>query len=118
MTFDYVQLAMVSVGIVVLSVFGFYAVRLLSSFKRGMLAEGWKRVTIGATFLVVAQFPILGSGIESSSLTSPLSLIGTLLRFIGIVFLILGFKAQHEIWRVDNKEDLSPVVESHKRLER
>jgi len=105
------QLSMEILGVVVLSIFGFYAVRLLSSFKRGMLEKGWKNVTQGAIILVLAQIPFLLAGITPSTLSSILIGAGDLLRLIGIIFLIVGFRAQYQIWRVDNK-DLSPMIET------
>jgi hypothetical protein len=38
--------------------------------------------------------------------------IGAVLRFIGIILLILGFRAQYKVWRPDSKE-LSPAIESN-----
>jgi hypothetical protein len=97
-------------GIVVLSIFGFYAVRLLATFKQGMLEKGWRNVTSGALMLAIAQIPFLVSRIGNAALGSLLNETGNILRFIGIVFLILGFRAQYQVWRVDNK-DLSSAIQ-------
>jgi len=93
-------------GLVALSIFGFYDIRLLASFKSGMLEEGWKKVTFGAIILAVAQIPFVASSFIPSQISSLLGDVGMLLRFIGILFLILGFRAQYKIWRLD-KEDAS-----------
>ena len=103
MVLDYLQPAMQIIGVVLLSIFGYYAVRLLSSFKRGILEGGWRLVTAGAIVLVIAQFPLLLAGQATSKLMFDLVELVYVLRFIGIVFLTLGFRAQYQIWRVDKK---------------
>ena len=94
-----------------LSIFGFYTVQLLATFRKGILEKGWKKVTEGAVILVLAQIPFLAAGIASPAFGSLLLDIGAIFRFIGIVFLILGFRAQHNVWRLDNK-DSSRDIES------
>jgi protein-S-isoprenylcysteine O-methyltransferase Ste14 len=103
-------------GVAVLSAFGFYAAKLLGSFKTGMLERGWKQVTIGAIVLVLAQFFFIGSGISSSSIVSLLLGVGTLMRLIGLVFLTLGLRTHYQIWRLDNK-DLTTATASSEPLE-
>jgi len=98
-------------GVVVLSIFGFYAIKLLSSFRQGMLENGWKKVTQGAIILALAQIPFLATEFGPTMDASLLNDIGDLLRFIGIVLLILGFRAQYQVWRIDNK-DLSSKIQS------
>ncbi|MGH2638590.1 MAG: hypothetical protein ACRDF4_04825 [Rhabdochlamydiaceae bacterium] len=110
MTFDYILLAAEITGLVILSGFGFYAARLLASFRTGMLQKGWKQVTVGAVFLVSAQFSFLASGIGYSGLVSLLGDVGTLMRFIGVVFLTIGLRAHYQVWRLDNKELVTPTV--------
>ena len=114
MNIDYNQLTIEIIGIVVLSIFGFYAIRLLSTFRNGMLEKGWKYVTEGAIILGLGQIPYLLSWIGSASLFSLLNDVGMLMRFVGMIFLILGFRAQYQVWRLDNK-DLSPPIKSGNR---
>jgi hypothetical protein len=117
LVFDSIQLAIEILGVGVLSIFGFYAIRLLASFKRGRLEEGWRKVTIGAIVLVIAQFPFLAAGVASSAISAILTDVGGIFRLIGLLFLIFGFRAQYEIWRPDNKKP-SREVESNRPLER
>lgn len=112
MAFDYIQLAEVITGAVVLSAFGYYALKLLGSFRTGTLEKGWKQITVGAIVLVIAQFFFLGSGIDSSSVASLLIVGGTLMRFIGIVFLTLGLRTHYQIWRLDNKDLINATASS------
>ncbi len=117
MTPDYLQLAILIVGVWVLSVFGFYAVRLLASFKKGMLEKGWKLVTYGAIVLVLAQIPFLIGAFSPAARSSLLSDMGDLFRLLGMLFLIFGFREQYQVWRVDEKE-VSPNPESNKEIRR
>lgn len=100
---------------VLLVVFGYYAMRLLQSFKSGILENGWKRVTLGAIFLALGQFPRLAALVSSTSLASYFEYPELLLRLLGILFLILGFRAQYQVWRMDNK-DLS-ITERNNAIE-
>lgn len=101
--YDYVQPAFEVVGIVVLCSFGYYAIKLLSSFKAGMLEKGWKQVTVGAAVLAVAQIVYIAGGFGSSTFSTILEDAGQLMRFTAVVFVTLGLRTQYQIWRVDNK---------------
>jgi hypothetical protein len=104
MEINYLQLGMEIAGVVTLSIFGFYAVKLLGSFRKGMLERGWRLVTLAAIILVLAQIPFLVAAISSSSLAALLTDIGNVARFVGIVCLTIGFRAQYQIWRIDKKQ--------------
>lgn len=92
-------------GAFVLSIFVYYAVRLLSSFRKGMLEKGWKLVALGASILALAQVPYIFSSLFNilslGRLSTVASLAGSLIRFAGVIVLILGFREQYQIWRVD-----------------
>ena len=100
---DFFQLGTAISGVVILSVFGYYAIKLLASFKKGVLESGWKQVTFGTIFLVLAQFLMVGAGFCSSNMESVFSVSVLAVRFVGIVLLILGFRAHYQVWRLDNK---------------
>jgi len=93
------------VGAFVLSIFVYYAVRLLSSFSRGMLEKGWKLVALGACVLALAQIPYIFSSLfsilSSGNMVPFATLTGNLIRFVGVIVLIFGFREQYQIWRVD-----------------
>jgi hypothetical protein len=114
---DLFALTFAITGSVILSVFGFYSIRLLTSLRKGMLEKGWKRVAIGAIFLLLGQFPYLIAEFGPTSYITNLGYLELLLRLIGIVLITLGFKAQYEVWRLDNKDltptpvNLSPAIE-------
>lgn len=104
-------------GVVVLSIFGYYAVGMLASFRRGMLERGWRMVTVGAIILALAQIPFLVASFSSSPFASLLMYSGNISRFIGIIFLIVGFRDQYRIWRPDRKNNFSNY-ESNATIER
>jgi predicted phage tail protein len=104
-------------GIVVLSIFGYYAIKLLSSFRKGMLERGWKLTVYGAVFLGVAQIPFIASALSAGNFSIFIGYVGSALRFLGIVFLILGFRAQYQIWKADKRAP-TQSWESHGSIER
>ena len=107
---SYLQPAMYIVGAATLFIFGYYAVRLVGSFRSGILAKGWKYVTFGATLLALAQIPFFALSIYSAQ--SFLGTLGMGMRFVAIIFLTLGLRAHYEVWRLDNKHLAPPRVES------
>ncbi|MDG6997357.1 MAG: hypothetical protein JRN52_15680 [Nitrososphaerota archaeon] len=110
------QQATYVVGMAIVVAFGFYAMKLLASFREGMLEKGWKQVAVGAILLILSQFLFLVSGIGFSNVESVFNTFGTLTRFFGMVFIILGMRAHYQVWRLDNKE-LEVTTESGKPLE-
>lgn len=97
---DYAQFAIVVGGLVVISVFGFYALKILANFKSGMLEKGWKQVAIGAIFLILAQLLMIVSQASIAGLTYPLFIIGSALRLLGMIFMIIGLREHYLVWRV------------------
>lgn len=107
MALDYIQIITGVVGLVTLLVFGYYAVRILASFRTGILQRGWVQVTVGAIFLVSAQFTILASGEGSASLVAAPNDIGLLMRFAGLIFLTLGLRAHYKVWHLQKEKTAS-----------
>jgi hypothetical protein len=113
---DVPQQVIDALGAVVTFAFGFYAIRLLTSFRMGMLEKGWKHVAYGGISLIVAQFVLLASEFGSPTLEVTLGDIGTLARFTGMVFISLGLRAHYQVWRLDNK-DVAPTPQSRHSIE-
>ena len=100
---NYMQVFAIA-GLIALSVFGFFALRLLSSFRTGILAKSWRHISVGAIFLILAQLPLIAASLGPSGEESSLLIItGTMMRFLGIVFLTLGLRAQCKVWWSENK---------------
>jgi hypothetical protein len=98
------------VGLIVLSIFGMYCLRLVSTFRNGLFSKCWKQVTAGAIFLIAAQFPLIGSQIGSSNLKTPLVDAAALMRLAGVILIIIGLRAQTRIWRVEDIRDTQKEI--------
>jgi hypothetical protein len=100
---NYMQVFAIA-GLISLSAFGFFALRLLSSFRTGILAKSWRHISVGAIFLILAQLPLIAASLGSSGEESSLLIItGTLMRFLGVVFLTIGLRSQCKVWWSENK---------------
>jgi hypothetical protein len=79
---------------------GFYSIRILNSFKGGVLSKGWKYVCIAVPFLIFGQFST-GLG-DSSSIAMMqveiLKTIGVSLSAIGGLMIVIGFRTQYNAW--------------------
>lgn len=116
MNVEFIQQIFEISGLLVLSALGLYAVKLVSSFRTGLLARSWKHVTTGALFLIFAQLPLLGSGVISSNYSTIMIMVGTVMRFVGVVYLVLGLRAQYGVWRLDKKNMISDEARSESTL--
>lgn len=116
MILNYIQIGGI-LGIAALSALGFYAIRLLASFKTGLLAKSWRQVAIGAFLLILAQIPFFLSGFgELSDAMVYLTAGAMVMRLAGVIFFILGLRAQSKVWRLESKtqreeENSAPLVE-------
>jgi hypothetical protein len=109
MVINYITLGMQLVGVVSVLILVFYASKLLRTFRHGILEKGWRLLTFGTIALALAQVPLLLSGIVPGSIGALLNYGAFAIRFLGVALLIFGLRAQHDVWRCDNK-DLSPVI--------
>ena len=103
-------------GVGVVLAFGFYAVKILGSFRAGMLEKGWKEVAYGGISLIVAQLFLLSGDVFSNGMNVVLNDAGTLTRFLGMILIILGMRTHYHVWRLDNK-NLAPATETRSPLE-
>jgi arginine exporter protein ArgO len=89
-------------GLLILSALGFYALQLLASFRTGILAKSWRYISVGALFLILAQIPLIseGTGLFQAYVSS-LAILVMAMRFIGIVFLIIGLRVQSKVWQTE-----------------
>ncbi len=94
---NYTQAAQI-LGLAALSVFGFYALKLVASFRTGILAKSWRQITIGAIFLISAQLPLLIAAIGLFGADYSLLIeLGTIMRFLGVIFLAIGLRTQCQL---------------------
>ena len=71
--------------IVVWILMGYYSVRILRSFKGGLLSNGWKYICIAVPFLIFGQLATSMSGSDSISVTleQTFKVLGASLSLIG-----------------------------------
>ncbi len=86
--------------IVVWILMGYYSVRILRSFKGGLLSNGWKYICIAVPFLIFGQLATSMSGSDSISVTleQTFKVLGASLSLIGGIMIVIGFRSQYRIW--------------------
>src|ERR1700730_14585320 len=80
---------------------GVNAIRLLRSFRNGILAKGWKFISIAAFFLIygiVALDLSISSWLPSGIFTGFLGFSGATCQAIGGLAFAYGCKAQYDAW--------------------
>jgi hypothetical protein len=93
----------VTIGVFV--AMGFYAVKNLRGFKGGLLSKGWRYISIAVFFFIAGQF-FLDSGAAQAingiqSFAQYSITLGSLMETIGGFLLVLGFRAQNNVWKQD-----------------
>ncbi len=90
---------------------GFYAVKNLRGHKGGLLSKGWKYISVAVLFFIVGQlFLDSGAGQAISGLQTIAQYnvtFGSVMETLGGLLLVLGFRAQNNIW---NKEKIAARV--------
>ena len=83
----------------------FYAMKILTSFKKGILEHGWKLLSQGIIILVAGELVLDLS--NSFPLGGYLFQLGLGIDAIGVCFAVLGFKSHYDIWSMkeDRKSD-------------
>jgi hypothetical protein len=86
-------------GLIALSVFAFYAIKLLNSFRNGVIAKSWRQVAVGTFFLIMAQFPVFIASSGAGEVQEVvLNSLAAAMRLLGVIFLIVGLRAQARLW--------------------
>ena len=105
---DIIQLIIMIVGgstlvfgtIAIWILMGYYSIRILKSFKGGLLGKGWRFISIAVPFLVFGQLATSMGGSSSASLLQDqiLKVIGASLSAIGGLMIVIGFRSQFKLW--------------------
>jgi len=88
----------------------YYAMRILTSFKKGMLERGWKLLSEGIIILVGGELIITLSNYQSAG--GYLFQLGIGVDALGVCFAILGFKSHSDIWKVGKEHKEPEPVEA------
>jgi len=89
----------------------YYALKILTSFKKGMLERGWKILSIGIIFLVAGGWIMTLSNYIFAG--GYLYQLGLGIDGVGFCLAVLGFKSHYDIWsmgrevsaKLDQKEE-------------
>jgi hypothetical protein len=87
---------------------GYYSIRLMRSFRGGILSNGWKYICIAVPFLVFGQ---LTTGLGGSGANSILMVFGASLSAIGGLMIVIGFRAQYGAWNPKGMKSTSTQID-------
>jgi len=79
---------------------GYYSIRILRSFKGGLLGNGWKYICIAVPFLIFGQLITSMGGSSSIAITQGqiLRVLGASLSAVGGLMIVIGFRSQFRAW--------------------
>lgn len=106
---DYIGVTLDLIGFFLILGIGFYAVRLVGSFKRGSLERGWRYITIAALFLVIAQISYLFMAVVPEYSTLAINA-GIVFDILGSLFLLIGLRAHFNVWHVNETTETSSAT--------
>ena len=93
---------------------GYYSVRILRSFRGGVLSKGWKYVSIAVPFLIFGQIATsYGSNNAFTTVDQEiLRVLGASLAALGGLMIVLGFRAQYNAWNPKEmkKREATPEI--------
>jgi hypothetical protein len=86
--------------IAIWALMGFYSVRILRSFRGGVLSKGWKYICIAVPFLIFGQVSTGIGGSDSLAIMeqAAFKVLGTSLSAIGGLMIVIGFRIQYKAW--------------------
>jgi len=92
---------------------GYYSIRILRSFKGGLLSNGWKYICIAVPFLIFGQLATSMSGSTSISLNleQSLKVLGASFSLLGGIMIVVGFRAQYSLWNPKGMKHASTSAE-------
>jgi uncharacterized membrane protein len=116
-----VSLVFSAVTIGVFIAMGFYAIRNLRAFRGGLLSKGWRDISIAVFFFIAGQL-LLDSGAGQAvqgmqSLAMYNIFLGSVAETVGGLLLVLGFRTQSNIWRIEKGSAVaSPSLSSSRNI--
>lgn len=94
--------------IIIWILMGYYSVRILRSFRGGVLSKGWKYICVAVPFLILGQ---LSTGLSISSVAVSqqeiLRTLGASLSAIGGLMIVIGFRIEYRAWNPRGLKDSS-----------
>jgi uncharacterized membrane protein HdeD (DUF308 family) len=95
---SFVTLALESIMSFLLIALLYYALKILTPFRKGMLEQGWKLLSQGIIILVVGELVITLSNYETMG--GYLFQLGIGIDMVGVGFAVFGFKSHNDIWKM------------------
>ncbi len=84
---------------------GFYAIKNLRGHKGGLLSKGWQYISVAVLFFIAGQLFLdsgAGQAIHGMSIIAQYNIaLGSLMETLGGLLLVIGFRAQNNIWKKD-----------------
>jgi hypothetical protein len=79
---------------------GYYSVRILRSFKGGVLSRGWKYICIAVPFLIFGQLATsMGSSGSVALIQDQIFRVaGASLSLLGGIMIVIGFRTEYRAW--------------------
>jgi|SRR5579872_2553488 len=85
--------------IVIWILMGYYSVRILRSFKGGILSQGWKYICLAVPFLIFGQLATsIGGSASINSGEEILRTVGASLSLLGGLLIVIGFRTEYRAW--------------------
>jgi len=99
---------------------GYYAVRLFRSFKGGVLSYGWKYICVAVPFLIFGELATSMGGSQSITVMQGeiLRSAGVALSLFGGIMIVIGFRAQFNVWNPKGMKQENEQVVSASQSER
>ena len=90
----------------------YYVLEVLTTFRKGLLEEGWKYLSQGSLVAIIGQILVTISIYKP--LDGYLFQIGTGIDIFGAYLFVKGFKSHHDVWHGEDKriDRVSVVPES------
>ena len=114
---DILQLALMIVGgstlifgtMAIWILMGYYSVRILRSFKGGILSKRWKYICTGVPFLIFGQLTTsIGSSDSVLIQEEIFKVLGASLSLIGGIMIVIGFRTQYNSWNPKGMKNILP----------
>lgn len=96
--------------IVIWILMGYYSIKILRSFRGGVLSKGWKYISIAVPFLILGQILVGMSGYGSIGVVHLLRTAGASFSAIGGLMIVIGFRAEHNAWNPKQLKNSKPSV--------
>ncbi|MDG6994275.1 MAG: hypothetical protein JRN52_00010 [Nitrososphaerota archaeon] len=91
----------------------YYAIRLVTKFRNGLLERPWRHVSFGAISLTAAGIAFaLQTATNVPLMSSTLSYSGSILSVVGGALMLFGLRGQNQVWSIRSESSHSSKNDS------